>query len=45
MSFLFIYFYKKNKTCSGMVIWERWKEMAKYEKNMWEKLERYAKIK
>jgi hypothetical protein len=28
-----------------MVIWERWQNMAKYGKKMWEKLERYAKMK
>jgi hypothetical protein len=28
-----------------MVICERWKKMAKYGKKMWEKLERYAKMK
>ncbi len=28
-----------------MVIWERWKKMAKYGQKMWEKLERYAKMK
>jgi hypothetical protein len=28
-----------------VVIWERWKKMAKYGGKMWEKLERYAKMK
>jgi hypothetical protein len=28
-----------------MVIWERWKKMTKHGKKMWEKLERYAKMK
>jgi len=26
-----------------MVLWERWKKTTKYGKQMWEKLERYAK--
>ncbi len=28
-----------------MVIWERWKKMAKYGGKMWESLERYTKMK
>jgi hypothetical protein len=28
-----------------VVIWERWQNMGKYGKKMWEKLERYAKMK
>jgi hypothetical protein len=35
----------KDKTFCVVVIWERWKKMAKYEEKMLEELERYAKIK
>jgi hypothetical protein len=28
-----------------MIVWERWKKMAKYGEKMWEKLERYVKMK